>query len=151
MEQLFSFSSLQTFLTFLTFKIKQEVSAKRTKNKELRSTKTHRRSRHGKENLWAVSEQSCKDYNRNHKSHTKTMLVAQQTGFYKNIWAHCLAACPTTLLFGSLWTFFFCNFFFKIVDKTRLTICWWAFGSTEQLKKSPRCFPREFWTLLQQS
>lgn len=51
MEQLFSFSSLQTFLSFLTFKIKQEVTGKRTKNEQLRSTKTHRRSRHGKENL----------------------------------------------------------------------------------------------------
>lgn len=150
MEQLFSFSSLQTFLTYLTFKIKQEVSAKRTKNEELRSTKTHRRSRHGKENLWAVSEQSCKDYNRNHKSHTKTMLVAQQTGFYKNIWAHCLAACPTTLLFGSLWTVFST---WSSQDSRQDTVNnllvsireYWA------AKKSPRCFPREFWILLQQS
>lgn len=150
MEQLFSFSSLQTFLTYLTFKIKQEVSAKRTKNEELRSTKTHRRSRHGKENLWAVSEQSCKDYNRNHKSHTKTMLVAQQTGFYKNIWAHCLAACPTTLLFGSLWTVFST---WSSQDSRQDTVNnllvsireYWA------AKNSPRCFPREFWILLQQS
>lgn len=36
MEQLFSFSSLQTFLTFLTFKIKQEEVQKgqRTKNSD---------------------------------------------------------------------------------------------------------------------